>query len=142
MTDENAWEEQLIAELRANGGSPSGGPLAGHPLMLLYTTGAKSGQRRRSILTYSRDGDDFVVAGTNGGNEVKHPAWLTNVEAEPAVELEAANQLYDATAEVVEGAERDRLWSRHVEQLPWFGRYPAQITGRTIPVVRLRPRAR
>ena len=130
------WEEGLIADLRANGGSPSGGPLAGHPLLLMFSTGAKSGQRRRSILTYSRDGEDYVVAGTAGGAPTA-PAWVANLEADPNVELEVKNESFAATASVAEGAERDRLWDQHVAQLPWFGAYPEQVGERTIPVVRL-----
>lgn len=140
-TDAQAWEEQLIADVRANGGRPSQGPLAGHPLMLLYTTGARSGERRRSIVTYSTDPDGYVVAGTNGGNPVKNPSWIANVRANQDVTLEVANEVIAATAREVSGAERDRLWAQHVEQLPHFGRYPAQVTGRTIPVVRLTPKA-
>ena len=139
-TDANAWEESLIADFRANGGRPSEGPLAGHPLMLLYSTGAKSGARRRSILTYSRDGDDYVVAGTAGGGP-KTPGWIANLAADPNVSIEVANETFDAIATIAEGVERDRLWDQHVQQLPWFGAYPAQIANRVIPVVRLTRRA-
>jgi deazaflavin-dependent oxidoreductase (nitroreductase family) len=139
-TDAHAWEEQLIADVRANGGRPSQGPLAGHPLMLLYSIGAKSGERRRSIVTYSSDADGYVIAGTNGGNAEKHPSWLANITADPNVELEVANETVQATAREVTGEERERLWAQHVDQLPHFGKYPAQITGRVIPVVRLTPK--
>lgn len=135
-TDANAWEEGLIADFRANGGRPSEGPLAGHPLMLMHSTGAKSGERRRSVLTYSRDGEDYIVAGTAGGGP-KAPAWTANVRKDPNVSLEVANETFDAMAEIADGAERDRLWDQHVEQLPWFGAYPAQVTTRVIQVVRL-----
>jgi len=135
--DAAAWEEQLIADLRANGGRPSGGPLAGQPILLMFSTGAKTGERRRSILTYSLDGDAVVVAGTASGAKVD-PAWVANVTKNPTVELEAANETYRATATVHRaGPERDRLWNQHVEQLPWFGDYPSQVGGRVIPVVRL-----
>jgi deazaflavin-dependent oxidoreductase (nitroreductase family) len=139
MTDTstaNAWEDALISDLRANGGTPSEGPLAGHPLMLMYATGAKSGERRRSILTYSRDGDALVVAGTAGGSS-KAPAWIANVTAEPRVTLEVDNEVFEAEATPSEGVERDRLWAQHVDQLPWFADYPAQVGGRLIPMVRL-----
>ena len=139
-TDAQAWEEQLIDDVRANGGKASQGPLAGHPLMLLYTTGAKSGQRRRSIVTYSSDSDGYVIAGTNGGNRSVHPSWLANVNADPNVEVEVANRVIKATASEATGEERDRLWAQHVEQLPWFGKYPDQITERSIPVVRITPK--
>jgi F420H(2)-dependent quinone reductase len=136
--DPSAWETALIDDLRANGGTPSQGPLAGHPLMLMHSTGAKSGERRRSILTYSRDGDAHVVAGTAGGSQVD-PKWVANVEKDPTVELEVNNETFAATAEVFRnGSERDRLWDQHVAQLPWFADYPSQIGDRTIPMVRLR----
>jgi deazaflavin-dependent oxidoreductase (nitroreductase family) len=135
--DTAAWENALIEDMRANGGTPSQGPLAGHPLMLLYTTGAKSGQRRRSILTYSRDGDGYVVAGTAGGSKVD-PAWIANLAKDPDAEIEVANEVVRARATIhSDGAERDRLWNQHVAQLPWFGDYPSQVGGRVIPVVRL-----
>lgn len=139
-TDAQAWEEQLIEDVRANGGRASQGPLAGHPLLLMWTTGARSGARRRSILTYSKDAAGYVVTGTNGGNKFKHPGWLTNIHADPNVTIEVVNETLAATATEVVGPERDRLWAQHVEQLPWFGKYPEQITERTIPVVRLTPK--
>lgn len=136
--DPSAWETALIDDLRANGGTPSEGPLAGHPLLLMWSTGATTGERRRSILTYSRDGDDYIVAGTASGAPV-HPKWVANVEKTPGVELEVANETFAATAEVLrDGQERDRLWDEHVERLPWFGKYPEQTGGRLIPVIRLR----
>jgi deazaflavin-dependent oxidoreductase (nitroreductase family) len=137
-TDANAWEEQLIADLRANGGRPSQGPLAGHPLLLMWSTGAKSGKERRSVLTWSEDGGDLIVAGTKSGAPVD-PLWVANVEKHPRVRVEAANETFDADATVYrEGPERDRLWAQHVDALPHFGKYDAQVAGhRTIPVVRL-----
>ena len=139
MAEGNPWEEQLIADARANGGRPSDGPLKGHPIAIMWTTGAKSGEQRRSIVTASKDGADYVIAGTNGGNAEKHPAWVANIQADPHVTFEAdGHDAVQATAEEVHGAERDRLWASHVAQLPWFGKYEAQINGRTIPVVRIR----
>jgi deazaflavin-dependent oxidoreductase (nitroreductase family) len=137
----NAWEEALIADLRANGGRPSSGPLAGQPLLILWSTGAKSGKRRRSILTYSRDANgDLVVTGSKGGAPT-HPAWYFNVEKDPNVTVEACNETFEATAKVETGAERDRLWAQHVEQLPRFAEYPAQTGGRVIPTIRLQRKA-
>ena len=134
--DPAAWENALIEDLRAHGGTPSQGPLKGHPIMLMYSTGAKSGQRRRAILTYSRDGEGYVVAGTASGSKVD-PAWVANLEQDPSAEIEAAGEVFQATATVHrDGPERDRLWERHVARLPWFADYPAQVGGRTIPVVR------
>lgn len=94
-------------------------------------------EERRSVLTYSRDGEDYIVAGSASGAP-KDPAWVGNVEKTPEVRLEIAGQLVDATASVERhGPERDRLWRQHVEALPWFGKYEQQ-TGRVIPIVRLR----
>jgi deazaflavin-dependent oxidoreductase (nitroreductase family) len=132
----NPWEDRLIADLRANGGRPSSGPLKGHPLLLLYSTGAKSGQRRRSILTYSRDGDDYIVAGTASGAPTD-PAWVANVRKNPNVTIELAGVEHPATAIIADEDDRGRLWDRHVEALPWFADYTNQ-TSRLIPMVRLR----
>ena len=138
--DPSAWENALIEDMRAHGGRPSQGPLAGDPLLLLYTTGARTGERRRSILTYSRDGDAYVVAGTAAGAPVD-PKWVGNIEKTPTVELEVANETFQATGEVLrDGPERDRLWDQHVAALPRFAEYPAQVGARIIPVIRL-PRA-
>jgi deazaflavin-dependent oxidoreductase (nitroreductase family) len=111
--------------------------MAGQPILLMFSTGARTGKRRRSILTYSLDGDDLVVAGTANGSKVD-PAWVANATKNPNVELEAGNETYRATATVHrDGPERERLWDQHVEQLPWFGEYPSQVGSRVIPVVRL-----
>lgn len=131
----NPWEESLIADLRVNGGRPSDGPLKGHPLLLMTSVGAKSGQPRRAILTYSRDGDDYIVAGTAGGSPTE-PAWVNNVRVHPEVELEVANEAFAGRATVVGDEERQVLWDHHVEELPWFGPYPSK-TDRVIPIIRL-----
>src|SRR5690349_8138320 len=98
----NTWEEALIADLREHDGRPSQGPLAGHPIMILYSTGAKSGERRRAILTYSRDGDAYVVAGSAGGSPVD-PSWVRNVAAHPDVTIEIGKNEFPATATIVDG---------------------------------------
>jgi deazaflavin-dependent oxidoreductase (nitroreductase family) len=137
MADEAAWEDQLIADMRAHDGKVTSGPLAGHPLLIMISKGARSGAERRSILTYHRDGEDYVVAGTAGGSK-KDPAWVHNVEADPNVDIEVANDRFAATATIVDDDdERDRLWDDHVRALPWFADYPEQ-TGRVIPMIRLR----
>jgi deazaflavin-dependent oxidoreductase (nitroreductase family) len=141
MTNEDpgAWEEALIADLREHDGRPSQGPLAGQPIMVMYSTGAKSGERRRAILTYSQDGGDYIVAGSAGGSP-KDPAWLANVRANPDVTLELGKRVVPATATIVDADEQKRLWDAHVAALPWFGDYPEKA-GRVIPIVRITPRA-
>ena len=131
------WEAALIADMRAHDGAVTSGPLAGHPLLVMTSIGARSGARRRAILTFSRDGKDYVVAGTAGGSPTD-PAWVRNVQANPHVMLERGGEPFPANASIVGGAERDRLWEAHVGALPWFADYPAQ-TGRRIPMIRLTP---
>ena len=137
MSDPNDFENQIIADMRAHGGKVTSGPLEGHPLLIMTSRGAKTGEPRRAILTYHRDGGDYVVAGTAGGSKTD-PGWLHNLEHEPGVEIEVDNAQVDATARIVDAAERDQLWDDHVRALPWFADYPAQ-TGRVIPMVRLTP---
>jgi deazaflavin-dependent oxidoreductase (nitroreductase family) len=142
MTDADQakqWEEALIADAREHDGRPSSGPLARHPLLLMYSRGAKSGERRRAILTYSRDGDDYLVAGTAGGAPTT-PAWVGNVRADGDVTIEIGKRSFQGRATLVdEETERQRLWDQHVVALPWFAGYPAQA-GRQIPMIRLSPR--
>lgn len=135
--DPAAFEDNLIADMRAHDGKVTTGPLAGNPLMVMTSKGAKSGKPRRAILTFTRDGADYVVAGSKGGAP-NDPAWLHNVQANPKVTVEAENRMFDATASVTSGADRDRLWERHVAALPAFAEYPAK-SGRVIPMVRLKP---
>jgi deazaflavin-dependent oxidoreductase (nitroreductase family) len=137
MTDGNPFEDQLIAEMRANDGKVVSGPLAGHPLLIMTSRGAKTGAQRRSILTYHRHGEDYVVAGTAGGSKTD-PSWVHNLEKDADVTIEVGNEQFGATATFIDGAERVRLWADHVKALPWFADYPAQ-TGRVIPIVRLAP---
>jgi deazaflavin-dependent oxidoreductase (nitroreductase family) len=140
MTDTMTFEDALIADMRANGGKVTSGPLAGHPLLLMSSRGARSGEERRAILTYSRDGDDYVVAGTAGGSPTT-PAWVHNVQETPEVEIEVDLRTFRAEARVVaQGTERDRLWDQHVAALPHFAAY-VEKTGRVIPMIRLTPQA-
>jgi deazaflavin-dependent oxidoreductase (nitroreductase family) len=132
----NPWEDALIADIRANG-RPTSGPLKGHPLLVMVSTGAKSGQPRRSILTYTRDGDDYIVAGTAGGSP-QDPAWVSNVRANSGVTIEVDGVEHPATATIVGEPDRRRLWDRHVEELPWFGPYESK-TDRAFPMIRLHP---
>jgi deazaflavin-dependent oxidoreductase (nitroreductase family) len=133
-----AYEDALIADMRANGGRVTSGYHEGKPLLVMTSTGARSGQPRRSILTFTRDGDDYVVAGTAGGAPTA-PAWVSNVAAHPEVAVEAEGRTWTGRARVVEdGPERDRLWAQHVERLPWFAEYPEKA-GRIIPMVRITP---
>jgi len=133
--DPAAFENNIIADMRAHAGKVTQGPLAGHPLLVLTMTGAKSGQPRRAILTYTRDDGDYIVAASKGGSP-KDPVWLNNLRAESAVTIEVDTKTFPATARVVDDAEQGPLWRAHVEQLPHFAEYPKKA-GRIIPVIRL-----
>jgi len=130
-------DRAVVEDLRAHGGVVSHGPLVGDPLMIMTSTGARSGRLRLAVLTFSRDGGDYVVAGTAGGSPVD-PAWIHNVAAHPNVVVEAEGRTFRARATVADPAERAQLWDRHVEALPKFAVYPSQA-GRLIPMVRIRP---
>lgn len=131
--DPEAWTRNLIADMRANGGRPSSGPMAGKPLMILTSKGAKSGADRTAVVTYHREGDRWVIAASKGGSP-EHPSWYHNVIAHPDVTIEVDNQVLPARVSEAKGEERDRLWNDHVAQLPEFGEYPKK-TDRVIPML-------
>ena len=134
--DWDVFTAGLIDELRTNDGVIASGPMAGKTLLILTTTGAKSGKRRTAVLTYTRDGDRQVVAGSAGGSP-KDPAWLHNIKANEIVTVEAGGETFQARAkEASDRAEHDRLWAQHVAALPEFAGYPEQ-SGRVIPMVTL-----
>ena len=139
MPDAADFENALIADMRAHDGQATTGPLAGHPLLILTSIGAKSGEPRRAILTWSRDGDAYVVAGTAGGSPTT-PAWVHNLETNPDIRIEVGNREVSARASRVPEEERPTLWDRHVAALPWFAAYPEQA-GRVIPLIRITPDA-
>ena len=133
--DPQAWENALISDIRAHGGKVTTGPLAGESLLLMYSKGARTGERRRAMLNFSRDGDAYVVAGTAGGSPTD-PGWVSNVQANPGVEVEIGDETHRATAIVADPENQTRLWDQHVETYPRFAPYPDQ-TGRVIPMVRI-----
>jgi deazaflavin-dependent oxidoreductase (nitroreductase family) len=136
MTDYADWTKNLIADIRANG-RPTSGYFAGRPVMVLTTTGAKSGEPRTAVVSFSRDGEDYVVVGSKSGAP-EDPAWFTNLVANPVVTVEADGQTFQASATVAEGADRDALWDRHVAEHAQFAEYPSK-TDRIIPIARLKP---
>jgi deazaflavin-dependent oxidoreductase (nitroreductase family) len=133
--DPQAFTKALIADMRANGGRAASGPMAGKPLMILTTTGAKTGQPRTAIVTYHKDGDRYVVAASKSGAPT-NPAWYHNLLAHPEATVEVDNQPLMVRATDSSGPERDRLWNDHVALLPEFGEYPKK-TDRIIPMLLL-----
>ena len=132
--DPEAFTKALIADVRENG-RPTSGPMAGRPLMVLTTTGAKTGEPRTVVVTFTRDGDAYVVAGSKSGAPTD-PYWFRNLRSNPQVKVEADRQAFEARATEVEGADREQLWDRHVAERPEFAEYPEKA-GRVIPMARL-----
>lgn len=123
----------LITEFRANAGKLSSGPFAGRSLLLLNTTGAKSGQPRTNPLAYTRDGDRYVIIASKGGAPT-NPDWYYNVVANPVVTLEVGGERFQARAIVAQDAERERLFTQMAQQMPGFADYQRNTT-RQIPVI-------
>jgi deazaflavin-dependent oxidoreductase (nitroreductase family) len=135
MSDRNAWNSKIIEEFRANGGRVSG-QLEGVPLLLLTTTGAKSGLKRTTPLGYGNDGGRMIVVASVRGAP-NNPDWYHNLVAHPEVTIEVGGETFDAIATVVEGEERERLWSKFVEAYPFVEEHQAKTT-RRIPLVVLK----
>jgi deazaflavin-dependent oxidoreductase (nitroreductase family) len=128
------FNKRLIAEFRANGGKV-GGQFAGAPMLLLTTTGRRSGQPRTNPVVYTTDNGRYVIIASKGGAPT-NPDWFHNLRANPEVIVEIGGETFPARATVPEGAERDRLFTRTVDQMPGFGEYQTMTT-RQIPVVLL-----
>ena len=137
MADRQNWNRSTIEEFRANGGKV-GGMWEGRPLLLLTTTGAKSGQRHTNPMMYLRDGDRLLVFASKGGAPT-NPDWYHNLLAHPQVTVEVGSEVYGADAIVLSGEERDRLYARQAQLYPQFANYQARTT-RKIPVIALERR--
>jgi deazaflavin-dependent oxidoreductase (nitroreductase family) len=130
------FNETLIEDLRAHDGQATSGPFLGRPVLILTTTGAKSGERRETPLAYTRDGDDIVIVASMGGAP-RNPSWYHNLVANPRVTVELGGETFQADARVTDPDERRRLYDRHAEVFPGFRDYEAK-TSRTIPVIVLK----
>ena len=128
----NDFNRPITEEFHANGGKV-GGPIKGVPLLLLTTTGAKSGKQRINLLAFTTDGERLVIVAAKNGAPT-HPDWYYNLVAHPDVTVAVATDTFAARATVVDGAERDELFDNMAAMLPIYAEYQAQIT-RTIPVV-------
>jgi len=135
------WLIALITALhrfvyRTSGGW-IGGWLPGQRFLLLTTVGRRSGQTRVMPLLYVRDGDRFVVVGSNGGDD-RPPAWWLNLQAQPAAQVQAGRERQRVSARQARGAELDRLWARLEASYRYYADYRRR-TSREIPVVVLEP---
>jgi len=130
----NDWNARIIEEFRAHEGKV-GGSFEGAPILLLHTTGAKSGiERINPMMFLDESGRIFVFASKAGANT--HPDWYRNLLANPRVSVEAGVERYEATAVPLTGEERTRVYAEQALRYPGFADYEAKTT-RIIPVVEL-----
>ncbi len=134
MTDYNA---KVIEEFRANGGKV-GGAFDGAPLLLLHTTGAKSGRERVNPMMYQDLGDGRVAVFASKAGMDTNPDWYHNVVANPAVSAEIGDRTRQFRARTATAGERDPIWSKQKRDYPGFADYESK-TSREIPVVILEP---
>ena len=136
MPDREDWNSNIIQEFRTNEGKV-GGPFDGAPLLLLHTTGARSGEERINPMMYLADGDRLVVFASKGGAPT-NPDWYHNLVANPELEIEVGTERRKVRARVTEGEEHDQLYAEQSRRYPQFAKYQ-EGTDRTIPVVILEP---
>jgi deazaflavin-dependent oxidoreductase (nitroreductase family) len=130
----NDWNATIIAEFRANGGHV-GGNFEGAPMLLLHTTGAKSGVERVNPMMYLNENGRIYVFASKAGAD-NHPDWFHNLMANLRVSAEIGTEHFDATAQPLEETERARIYAIQAERYPGFAEYEAK-TQRVIPVVEL-----
>jgi deazaflavin-dependent oxidoreductase (nitroreductase family) len=137
VTEPNDFNSQIISEFRANGGKV-GGMFAGMPMLLLHSTGARSGQERVSPLGYQAvDGGYAIFASKAGAPD--NPDWYHNLRANPRATVEIGDGTAKVTARVADRDERERIWGRQKELSPQFAEYERTASPRQIPVVILEP---
>jgi len=127
------FNDKLIEEFRANGGKVLSGPFVGAPLILLTTTGAKSGRPTTTPLVYTKDGDRIVIIASKAGAP-KHPSWSHTLKAHPTPTIELGKEKFQARAVISTGAERERLFNAQAKAMPVFVGYQKNTT-RQIPVI-------
>jgi deazaflavin-dependent oxidoreductase (nitroreductase family) len=129
------FNEGLIADYRANG-KPTKGPFVGRQVLLLTTTGAKTGHEHTNPLVWTKDGDKLVIVASKGGAPT-NPSWYHNLRANPVVTIELGKDRFAARASVAKPeSERRRLYDQHAATHPGFTEYEKRTT-RRIPVITL-----
>jgi deazaflavin-dependent oxidoreductase (nitroreductase family) len=131
------WNDKVIAEFRANEGRV-GGSFEGAPLLLLHSTGARSGQERVSPTMYQAVGDGFAVFASKAGADT-NPHWYHNLRAHPDARVEVGTEALEVTARVLGAEEREPVWQEQKDRYPGFADYETR-TARVIPVVMLERR--
>ncbi|HMK07426.1 MAG TPA: nitroreductase family deazaflavin-dependent oxidoreductase [Anaerolineales bacterium] len=135
MSTPSDFNKAIIEEFRANAGKV-GGPFEGKTLLLLHTTGAKSGLERIHPVAYVRDGDHFIVVASKGGAPA-NPSWYHNLVAHPHVTVEVGSGRFPLVASVASEPDRSRLYDKMIAMMPVFADYRLRTT-RVIPVIILR----
>ena len=134
MSDLNDWNTQIIEEFRANEGRV-GGNFEGAPVLLLHTTGAKSGLERVNPMMYLEESGRIYVFASKAGADT-NPDWYHNLVAKPEVSVELGIETFKANAVPLVGVERDRVYGEQASKYPGFAEYQEKTT-RVIPVVEL-----
>lgn len=129
----NTVNQRVIEEFRARQGRV-GGVFEGQPLLLLTTTGARSGLPRTNPAVYLPDGEDRLAVFASNGGAPAAPAWYHNLAARPEATVEVGDRAYRVRAREATGAERERLWDRQVAADPQFADFQERA-GRRIPVL-------
>jgi deazaflavin-dependent oxidoreductase (nitroreductase family) len=129
-----AFNNNIVDEFRANDGKVTG-PFAEADLLLLTTTGARSGQQRMSPLAYFRIDGKLIIIGSFAGADF-NPAWVHNLRANPQAHIEVGTEAYDVTARELPPTERDELFGKLTAVAPGFAEYQAK-TSRVIPLFEL-----
>jgi deazaflavin-dependent oxidoreductase (nitroreductase family) len=132
------WTGKLNVPLYRATGGRMGGRVNRAPVLLLTTTGRKSGQKRTAPVVYLADGENVVVINTNAGN-ARVPAWSLNLRANPEAEVEVGRKRYPVFARIAEGEERTELWRKHNEQYAGFDDYQTKLDREALVIV-LEPR--
>lgn len=115
-----------------------GGRLPGLEVLLLTTTGRKTGKKRTTPLGYFKDGQgSYVIIGSNAGFD-SHPAWFYNLKSQPHVTIQIKDKQLDVNAEVAEPDKRSQLWGQLIKLAPFYDNYTKK-TSREIPIVILHP---
>lgn len=136
MAEVNDWNSKIIEEFRTNGGKV-GGNFEGAPLLLLHTSGAKSGRERVHPMMYRRVDGGYAVFASKAGAPT-NPDWYHNLVANPHVRAEIGATTVALMARVADHAERERIWAAQKADYPGFADYERNTT-RQIPVVILEP---
>jgi F420H(2)-dependent quinone reductase len=120
------WVGRMNAPIYRLSGGRIGGRVGRGPVLLLTTTGRKSGQPRTAPVLYLADGARYVVINTNAGN-AKTPAWSLNLRANPEAEVEVGRRRTKVRARMAEGEERNELWHRHMQQYSGWDYYESKL---------------